>query len=118
MTHSLAAYVCFKDSPAYLLDPLLQHIGSQLRMGLLLVSETMLLRAFGVGLVLNEAVVICVCENAVKYDKCGCLETILGRIAKSYIFQGVKLVSVLGNHQSKEQLIVFSRFSAILNLIK
>ena len=58
-------------------------------MGLLLVCEAMLLGAFGIGLVLDETLVIKIGERGVKHDECRSLETLLIAVAEADVLQGV-----------------------------
>ena len=50
-------------------------------MRLLLVCETMLLGTFGIGLVLDEALVVEVCERGIENHKCGGLEALFVAVA-------------------------------------
>ena len=73
--------VCYEYPAADFLNPLLEHVGGAFGIRLLLVCETMLLGTFGIGLVLDEALVVEVCERGIENHKCGGLEALFVAVA-------------------------------------
>ena len=87
-------------------------------MGLLLVSKAVLLSALGIGLVLNETLIVEVGERGVKHYEGRGLETLLIAVAEADIFQCIQFLSITGDHHRKEKLVVFCLLTAVFHFVE
>ena len=78
----------------------------------------MLLGTLGIGLVLDEALVVEVSERGVKHYEGRGLESLLIAVAEADVLQGVQFLCIAGDHHRKEQFVVLGLLAAVLHLVE